>query len=203
MDTKTLTAVIVTALIVAVLTSLITVKLTGNVVNVQPSTTTQPVYNTTEIDLKLESKLDSSRVLFDEYTKLVKGRLDISRDDNYYGGIITSLRSSFRGVSSLPLVEIGREYDPVSNKSDPYITLNSYNFKKAGNYIEPAGINITTRGDSYFYGSNLGIGTKKPTQKLDVNGTIRSQSLVGSGIGYVCVNATGVIYRSISPCDQK
>jgi len=87
MDTKTLTAVIVTALIVAVLTSLITVKLTGNVVNVQPSTTTQPVYNTTEIDLKLESKLDSSRVLFDEYTKLVKGRLDISRDDNYYGGI--------------------------------------------------------------------------------------------------------------------
>ena len=56
MDNKTLWTVIVTALIVAVLTSLITVKLTGNIVNiptVYPSPTNYTsVYTKAEVDSK-------------------------------------------------------------------------------------------------------------------------------------------------------
>ncbi|MEK6933475.1 MAG: hypothetical protein AABW75_01205 [Nanoarchaeota archaeon] len=59
MDSKTLLAVVVTALIVAVLTSLITVKLTGNIINVptvypSPTNYTQ-VYTKAEVDSSLRN----------------------------------------------------------------------------------------------------------------------------------------------------
>ncbi len=80
MDTKTLTAVIVTALVVALLTSLITVKLTGNVVNlptVYPSPTNYTtVYTKAEVDSKLTSFVD-----FKGFNKITS---------NYLGGCVTT-----------------------------------------------------------------------------------------------------------------
>ena len=66
MDSKTLWTVVVTAIIVALLTSLIAVKLTGNIINipkVYPSPTNYTtVYTRAEIDSKLTKLIDSKVV---------------------------------------------------------------------------------------------------------------------------------------------
>ena len=99
MDSKTLWAVVVTALIVAVLTSLITVKLTGNIVNlptVYPSPTNYTtLYTKAEVDtllrnlflkpinITIEKLIGSTRSYKDYYGWTVNGNFSLNMTPGY------------------------------------------------------------------------------------------------------------------------
>jgi hypothetical protein len=49
----------------------------------------------------------------------------------------------------------------------------------------------TNSGDLIFTGENLGVGTTSPNDKLDVNGTVRTQAPAASDWGLISINSAG------------
>ncbi|MBI2631475.1 hypothetical protein HYW75_00540 [Candidatus Pacearchaeota archaeon] len=179
-----------------------TVKLTGNVIKVQPSTRGQPVYNTTEVDSKFLPVKENPSLRRNGYSRVDK---NLSVSSLGIGALETTgdmpLLISPRNINNHQYI-----FDVIYN-GHPMITMSGFNewptirLFDPTQWNTPARINIETRSNSFFNNlGNFGIGTTNPTSKLDVNGTIRSQDLVGSGPAYVCVTNDGRMYRSVKPC---
>ena len=88
--------------------------------------------------------------------------------------------------------------------SQALVGLNIVSGHSASPYMSFIVSNGTAKMDAmritgYSSGGNVGIGTTAPTEKLEVNGKIKVTGLAGSG-NYVCIDASGVLYRSTSGC---
>lgn len=62
-------------------------------------------------------------------------------------------------------------------------------------------VKISPSSTSFLNGGSLAIGQKIATEKLDVNGKIRSRDMEGAGNAFACVNPEGVLYRSATACN--
>jgi hypothetical protein len=203
MDSKTLWTVVIVAIVASLITAFVTVKLTGGVIKVQPSTTGQPVYNTTEVDSKFLPVKERPGLMRTGYSRIDRnisvasigvGETEITGDvpfqisAKYYGKIHQSIfrvangghtMMDITGLNEWPTIRL---YDPAQ-------------------WSTPARIDINTGSNSFFNNrGNFGIGNTYPQTKLDVNGTIRSQDLVGNSTAYVCATKDGRLYRSLKPC---
>lgn len=204
MDSKTLWTVVIVAVAASLITAFVTVNLTGNIIKVQPSARGQPVYNTTEVDSKFLPVKESPGLRRSGYSRVDRnlsvasigvGDTEITGDvpfqikPRYFNEIHQSILSvSNKGGNSMIDISGLNEW-PTIRLFDPT------------QWSTPARINIETGSNSFFNNrGNFGIGTTYPQFKLDVNGTIRSQSLVGSGNAYACLDTNGRFFRSLKPC---
>lgn len=182
MDSKTLWAVIVTALIVALLTSLITVKLTGNVVQVSTGTSASGGGGGVSVSSKLVA--DSAEI----------GGITIDKDGIYnnktyldiiIGRVLNSNPRKNNNVYIPGQLQLGGDMNGGIIKS-----------------LERTPFSIYTHGGVFIYnssdvrhGASLTVaGRANITQTLNVG------DLKGTGNAYVCVDSTGKLYRSSSAC---
>ena len=182
MDNKTLTAVIITALVVALLTSLITVKLTGNVISTVPGTSgggggggvspsgTSIIADSASI---AGINIDNQGIYMPNppYATLRIGAYSgKSNNVNIGGGLILGDQK-------------GASIDTVGSTS-LYIT------SQAGVIIK----NHSAEG----YGTNFVVqGRARVTENLNVD------KLRGTGNAYACLDLNGQLYRSSSACSMS
>ncbi|MBI5804291.1 hypothetical protein HY450_03540 [Candidatus Pacearchaeota archaeon] len=218
---KSLKMTIVVAVIVAVLTSAITVAVMTPNVLFAPYTTTigqgGPIKaNSCDADsvCEINGNLSSNS----DYLSLGKNKaITISEITGNVGIgvpphpdivklIITSEIQAIDAISNSGVAVEGATQDGrgVYGKSHSGISVQgqtqngtAINAQILGN--DGYGFYQSGLGKNYFE-SRVGIGITNPTEELDINGNVKISDLNGTGNAYVCVGATGKLYRSQTPC---
>ena len=133
------------------------------------------------------------------------GFFQLGQNQGFFTGQAGAILNRF-GISSQGTTFADGKWNSSGFKApDALITLNSVTSSKDILNIYGSGsqtgeyVNITSSGGNQgdiftiLSSGNIGINTTSPTEKLDVNGNIRSNSLSGAGDRSVIVSSTGIL----------
>ncbi len=198
--------VILVTIIVAVLSSLATVKFTGNTIKVPDSTTTSDVYTKTEVDDKFtilpcnSNNCISKRGTF-EQVAVSSSNVSAGYISIYAPTPTITLRSSANQPSQEDVIRFTGDYgtDYKIRAGQGYLTISNQESFASVKYplsIGPYGV---------------GIGVQYPTAKFDVDGGVKlrglpvpvsvsSSALNATRLQFVCISNNGTLYRSNTTC---
>ena len=105
----------------------------------------------------------------------------------------------------------GTEATPAQVNIGDYIGFFDTQVYSGSSYVNTAGFgfvvdNTVTATDvptaaTFFTGSRIGAGGRAERMRITSTGEVNIKNLAGTGNAYACINASGTIFRSATPCN--
>lgn len=178
MEKRQLWTIIAVSLVVAVVASIVTASITGNVVKVHENKKGPAVYTIAEVDAKFGSLLINGTTITTRQKPLGQPTIYLN---SYTAAIDGILRVTENVVSNKKVIADSVEVNSASIKQ---LSVNGVSIDGTGIYGQ-IGKDIVIAP-----GNNLLVTSSK----------VRMSSLSGQGNAYACVDSNGTIFRSLSAC---